>query len=65
MMTKHVHMVRLIGTSRMADVMLTGRALDAPTAERFGVVNYLIMEGEAKAKGRELTEKRRSAACLW
>jgi (methylthio)acryloyl-CoA hydratase len=52
-----VHVARLIGASRMADMMLTGRVLDAPTAERLGAVNYLVAEGEAKAKAGELARK--------
>jgi enoyl-CoA hydratase/carnithine racemase len=52
-----VHVARLIGVSRMADMMLTGRVLDAATAERIGAVNYLVPEGEARAKAHELAEK--------
>jgi (methylthio)acryloyl-CoA hydratase len=52
-----VHVARLIGVSRMADMMLTGRVLDAAMAERIGAVNYLVPEGEARAKAHELAEK--------
>jgi enoyl-CoA hydratase/carnithine racemase len=59
-----VHVARLIGASRMADMMLTGRVLDAPTAERLGAVNYLVAEGEAKAKAFELARKMATLAPL-
>ncbi|MFI4997979.1 MAG: crotonase/enoyl-CoA hydratase family protein [Hyphomicrobiales bacterium] len=52
-----VHVARLIGASRMADMMLTGRVLDAPTAERLGLAQYLVPQGEAKAKSAELARK--------
>ena len=37
-----VHVARLLGASRMADMMLTGRTLDAAEAERAGLVQYLV-----------------------
>jgi enoyl-CoA hydratase/carnithine racemase len=52
-----VHVARLLGASRMADMMLTGRVLDAPAAERAGLVNYLVPAGTAPAKAGELAEK--------
>lgn len=52
-----VHVARLIGASRMADMMLTGRVLDASTAERLGLAQYLVPQGEAKAKAAELAWK--------
>ena len=52
-----VHVARLIGASRMADMMLTGRVLDAPTAERLGLVQYLVPRGEAPARAAELAGK--------
>ena len=59
-----VHVARLIGASRMADMMLTGRVLDAATGERIGLVNYLVGEGEAKNKALELAEKIATSAPL-
>jgi enoyl-CoA hydratase/carnithine racemase len=59
-----VHVARLIGASRMADMMLTGRVLDAETAERIGLAQYLVPEGEAKAKAVELALKIAEAAPL-
>lgn len=38
---------RLMGVSRMTDLMMTGRSVDADTAERWGVVNYVVDEGTA------------------
>ena len=52
-----VHVARLLGASRMADMMLTGRVLDAAAAERAGLVNYLVPAGTAPEKAGELAEK--------
>ena len=52
-----VHVARLLGTSRMADMMLTGRVLDAAAAERTGLVQYVVPQGEAKSKAAELAAK--------
>ncbi|HVI62406.1 MAG TPA: crotonase/enoyl-CoA hydratase family protein [Bradyrhizobium sp.] len=52
-----VHVARLLGTSRMADMMLTGRVLDAAAAERTGLVQYVVPRGEAKPKAAELAAK--------
>jgi len=38
---------RLMGVSRMTDLMMTGRSIDADTAERWGVVNYVVPAGTA------------------
>ncbi len=52
-----VRIPRLMGVSRMTDMMLTGRVFDAAEGERYGVVNYLVAEGEGLAKGMALAEK--------
>jgi enoyl-CoA hydratase/carnithine racemase len=52
-----VHVARLVGAARMADMMLTGRVLRAEEAERFGLVQYLVPEGGALAKAGELAAK--------
>lgn len=57
-----VHVARLLGAARMADMMLTGRALDAAAAERAGLVTYV--EPDARAKARELAAKVAQAAPL-
>jgi len=57
-----VHVARLLGAARMADMMLTGRALDAAAAERVGLVTYV--EPDALATARELGKKVAQAAPL-
>src|SRR6266404_2585199 len=52
-----VHVARLLGASRMADMMLTGRGLDAAAAERAGLAQYLVPQGEAKSRAGELAAK--------
>ena len=52
-----VYVARLLGASRMADMMLTGRVLDAVGAERAGLVQYLVPDGEAKSKAQELAAR--------
>jgi len=52
-----VHVARLLGTSRMADMMLTGRVLDAAAAEWTGLVQYVVPRGEAMSKTAELAAK--------
>ena len=52
-----VHVARLMGVSRMTDMILTGRVLDAAAAERAGLVQYRVSQGEAKAKAGELAVK--------
>lgn len=42
-----VRTARLMGVARMTDLMLTGRSIDADTAERWNVVNYVVAEGAA------------------
>ena len=52
-----VHVARLIGALRMMDMMLTGRVLDAATAERTCLAQYVVPEGEVQAKAGELAAK--------
>ncbi|MED5622410.1 crotonase/enoyl-CoA hydratase family protein [Ideonella sp. BN130291] len=52
-----VRISRLIGVSRMTDMMLTGRVLDATEAEAASLVNYRVPEGQALAKALELAHK--------
>lgn len=52
-----VHVTRLLGAARMADMMLTGRVLDAATAERVGLVQYLSAAGGAPMQAGELAAK--------
>lgn len=48
---------RLIGASRMADMMLTGRVLDAGEGQQAGLTHYLVEPGEGLRKGFELAHK--------
>jgi enoyl-CoA hydratase/carnithine racemase len=48
---------RLMGTSRMADMMLTGRVFDAEEGHQVGLSNYLVDAGEGLAKGLALAHK--------
>src|SRR5690348_343729 len=52
-----VYVARLLGASRVADMMLTGRVLDAAAAERAGLVQYVVPQGEAKSRAGELAAK--------
>jgi enoyl-CoA hydratase/carnithine racemase len=52
-----VHVARLLGAARMADMMLTGRVLDANMAERAGLVQYLVPKDQAPGKAGELAAK--------
>jgi enoyl-CoA hydratase/carnithine racemase len=59
-----VHVARLLGASRVADMMLTGRVLDAAAAERMGLVNYFVEAGSGLAKAGELAAKMTTMAPL-
>jgi enoyl-CoA hydratase/carnithine racemase len=59
-----VHVARLLGVSRVTDMMLTGRVLDAATAERMGLVNYLAEAGGALDKAAELASRMTDMAPL-
>jgi enoyl-CoA hydratase/carnithine racemase len=48
---------RLIGVARMADMMLTGRVIDAAEGERIGLAQYLVGDGAGLAKAFELADK--------
>ncbi|HUZ74584.1 MAG TPA: crotonase/enoyl-CoA hydratase family protein [Stellaceae bacterium] len=52
-----VRVARLISPARMADMMLTGRALSAAEAERANFVQYLAGAGAALAKAKELAAR--------
>ncbi len=55
---------RLIGVSRMTDMMLTGRVFDAAEGQAAGLSNYLVGEGEGLAKAMALAHKVASNAPL-
>jgi enoyl-CoA hydratase/carnithine racemase len=48
---------RLIGTSRMTDMMLTGRVFDADEGQQAGLTNYLVDNGAGLDKGLALAQK--------
>jgi enoyl-CoA hydratase/carnithine racemase len=52
-----VRIQRVIGTTVMADMMLTGRLLSASEGEREHIVRYVVPEGQALAKAMELAAK--------
>jgi enoyl-CoA hydratase/carnithine racemase len=52
-----VRLPRLMGTSRMADMMLTGRVFDADEGQQVGLSNYLVDTGSGLDKGMALAQK--------
>ncbi len=52
-----VRISRLIGVSRMTDMMLTGRVFDADEGQTFAISNYRVADGAGLAKALELATK--------
>jgi enoyl-CoA hydratase/carnithine racemase len=52
-----VRIQRIVGYSVMADMMLTGRMLSVDEAERLNIVRYVVDEGQALPKARELAAR--------
>jgi enoyl-CoA hydratase/carnithine racemase len=52
-----VRLTRLVGTSRMMDMMLTGRTYNAEEGQAIGFSHYLVASGAGLAKGIELAER--------
>ncbi len=52
-----VRIARLTGVARMADMMLTGRSVDATLGERWNMVQYVVPKGEALETAIELAEQ--------
>lgn len=57
-----VRAARLMGVARMTDLMLTGRSVDADTAERWNMVQYVVPEGQALETAIALATKAASNA---
>ncbi|MFD1382064.1 crotonase/enoyl-CoA hydratase family protein [Rhodanobacter aciditrophus] len=51
-----VNVARVIGTSRMTEMMLTGRDVDAEEGYRIGLAHYIEEDGQALAKAMELAK---------
>lgn len=49
-----VRLPRLIGLSRALDMILTGRAVDAPEALAMGLANRVVPDGRARAEAEDL-----------
>ena len=52
-----VRLPRLIGVTRMMDMMLTGRTYDATEGQTIGFSHYLVDAGQGLAKGLELAAR--------
>src|SRR5947209_11439822 len=52
-----VRLPRLIGASRMMEMMLTGRSYNAEDGYRFGFSHYVVAQGEGLAKATALARK--------
>ena len=52
-----VRVPRLIGVSRMADMMLTGRVFDAEAGQTLGISHYLVEAGAGLDKALEIAER--------
>ena len=59
-----VRVPRLIGVSRMRDMMMTGRTYDAEGGQAIGLSEYLVGPGEALGKAVELARKAAANAPL-
>lgn len=51
-----VRIARIIGTSRLTELMLTGRVVEAAEAERIGLAHQLVKPGQALARAMEAAE---------
>lgn len=52
-----VRLPRVVGMGRALDMILTGRAVDAPEALAIGLVNYVTPLGEAPERARQLAHE--------
>ncbi|MCQ0989455.1 crotonase/enoyl-CoA hydratase family protein [Jiella marina] len=51
-----VRIARLMGAARMADLMLSGRVIDAALAEQWNVVQYVVDEGTALDRAKAIAK---------
>jgi enoyl-CoA hydratase/carnithine racemase len=51
-----VHVSKIIGVGRMAEMMLTGRTYDVEQAERLGLAHYVVPQGTALQKAIEIAD---------
>jgi enoyl-CoA hydratase/carnithine racemase len=52
-----VRVPRMIGVARMADMMLTGRVVEAEEGHRIGLSQYLVEDGEGFALAKKLARR--------
>jgi enoyl-CoA hydratase/carnithine racemase len=52
-----VRISKLIGASRVTEMMLTGHVLDADEGHRVGLAHYVVPAGEGLAKGQALARR--------
>lgn len=48
---------RIVGKQRAADLIFTGRVLDAPTAERWGILSYLVPQDQLDDTVRDICRR--------
>jgi enoyl-CoA hydratase len=57
-------LIQLVGKGKALELMMTGDMIDAAEAQRLGLVNHVVNEGETVAKAKEIIEKIASKAPL-
>ena len=55
--TPMVALSRAIGRKRAMEMLLTGKPVDATTAESWGLINHAVDSGELESRTRELAER--------
>lgn len=57
MMGSAVRLPRQISHTKAAEILLTGKHIDAPEAERIGLIGHVVPDGKALVKAREIAEQ--------